>query len=210
MISLALLSYFTIDFLLEAIENINHVECICDGPDDEDNCHLKDSDETCEAEDDVNAYIVLGFALGGLLFDVISLWAYKHYASDGSSEDEDNEHPHHHHLDDHPLSHRHHDEEDAAARKNRPNVNMLSALMHVFSDLLRSTTTFVESIVLFQYPDIDSVVVDGWAALIVCSLIAIGAVWSLGIWVGEVYTYCTGDDDDEEDNDMKKKFIDHV
>ena len=33
-----------------------------------------------------------------------------------------------------------------------PNLNMLSALMHVGSDLLRSATTLVEALVILHYP----------------------------------------------------------
>jgi hypothetical protein len=77
---------------------------------------------------------------------------------------------------------------------------MLSALMHVFSDLLRSTTTFVESLVLLNYPNISGEVVDGWCGLVVCILIALGAVYSLAVWVMEVYSYCTDEEDEEEED----------
>ena len=224
--SLTLLIYFTTDFLLEAIDNINYVPVTCECDADKANCHWSDdsdnTDGACSADtegteqdgDEVNAYIVLGFALGGLLFDLISLWAYKHYSTEAPEEStSSSSHPHHHHIDDHPLNHRHKEQEGPDDHKT--NVNMLSALMHVFSDLLRSTTTFVESIVLFQYPDINSVVVDGWAATIVCSLIAFGAVWSVGIWVGQVCAYCRESGEEEEDekdsvNSLTKKLVDTV
>jgi Co/Zn/Cd efflux system component len=36
------------------------------------------------------------------------------------------------------------------------NLNMLSALMHVGSDLLRSTTTLVEAVIIMRHPELDS------------------------------------------------------
>ncbi|GMI29314.1 hypothetical protein TeGR_g214 [Tetraparma gracilis] len=225
-VSFGLLLYFTSDFILESVANISHVMCLC-GAEDDPNfdpiesanatvCHLDEPDaetpEVCEYEEDVNAYIVMFFALGGLLFDVLSLLAYKYFTNTedqpkkklAAGEEEDpNFHPHHHHLGDHPLEHRH--GSDHAGH----NVNMLSALMHVFSDLLRSTTTLIESIVLFQYPNIDSVRVDGWCALIVCSLIALGAIWSLLIWLKEVYRFCTKSEQEIEEEEQEAQH-DHL
>jgi Co/Zn/Cd efflux system component len=227
MVSLVLLIYFTTDFLLEAVDNINCTPITCECDADNANCHWSDNSDNADGacstetegdekeEDEVNAYIVLGFALGGLLFEFISLWAYKHYSTEAPKEASAHPgHPHHHHLEDHPLQHRHKSTEGPNDHEGT-NVNMLSALMHVFSDLLRSTTTFVESIVLFQYPDVNSAVVDGWAALIVCSLIALGAIWSLGLWVGEVCAYFReggrGEEEEEEEKDnLTRKLIDNV
>ena len=67
--------------------------------------------------------------------------------------------------------------------KKAERVNMLSALGHVISDLMRSTTTLVEGIVLIYHPDIDGGMIDGWSALIVCSLISIGALFAVVSWV---------------------------
>lgn len=196
-VSFALLLYFTTDFIIECWGNIYHKDCLCGADDpfsadpaDDKDCHLdQDTEKTCEPEEEVNAYIVMGFALGGLLFDILSLYAYKYFSSDKGDE-----HAHHHHPGDKPLSH-HHGEEHAGH-----NVNMLSALMHVFSDLLRSTTTFVESLVLLNYPNISGEVVDGWCGLVVCILIALGAVYSLAVWIMEVYSYCTDEEDEEEED----------
>jgi len=210
-VSFALLLYFTTTFLLESWENIHHVECLCGDKDpfpsvnNADLCHLDQSvSEECEAEEAVNAWIVLFFALGGLLFDVLSLLAYKYWGDSDATEvkraagEEDTEHHHHHHIGDDPLKHRHGNDHEGH------NVNMLSALMHVFSDLLRSTTTLIESIVLFQYTQIDSVRVDGYCAFIVCSLIAVGAVWSLLVWIKEVYQYCSREEGKEEEDDLAR------
>merc|ERR1711871_634009 len=88
------------------------------------------------------------------------------------------------------------------------NVNMMSALLHVLSDLMRSTTTLVESIIILQF-GINGARADGWSALIVCSLIAVGALGGLLEWVKALREHLSGmssglssalleDDDDEE------------
>ena len=107
----------------------------------------------------MDANIVLTFAALGIAFDAISLWSYKHY-----------------HL-------------DAEASASRTNVNMLSALLHVLSDLARSTTTFVEGLILLRAPCIDSAAIDGWSALIVCTLIAVGVLSGVGKWMSELGAY---------------------
>lgn len=87
---------------------------------------------------------------------------------------------------------------------------MLSALMHIGSDLLRSTTTFVESLILLYVTGVDSVKVDGWCALIVCSLIALGAVWSVGVWAKEVWIFCMKSEEDEEEQKRYNLLVDSV
>lgn len=162
-ISLVLLAVFTTLFILEAVDNVQ-------GKGD---------------DDDVNAWIVLAFALGGLLFDAATLYAYK-YWGDSSSEDSKSEAANGNPEDFRHGGHKH---------EEIKNVNMLSALMHVFSDLLRSTTTLVESIVLFNYPDVNGSIVDGWCALIVCSLIAVGCLSALIVWLKEFFSFYNGSGD---------------
>lgn len=69
------------------------------------------------------------------------------------------------------------------------NTNMCAALLHVLSDLARSTTTFVEGIIIIFVPSIPSTKADGVSTLIVCSIIAIGAFGALVTWMREVYIY---------------------
>ena len=69
-VSFGLLFYFTIMFLLEAIDTIWYpeVECVCDTSYESDptTCWKEDNEEkiigqdNCKPEDEVNAYIVLG------------------------------------------------------------------------------------------------------------------------------------------------------
>ena len=69
---------------------------------------------------------------------------------------------------------------------------MAAALMHVVSDLLRSTTTLVESIVILTTPSIPSDKADGVSALIVCSIIAAGSLAALYSWAIAVHAHLTG------------------
>ena len=117
-------------------------------------------------------------------------------------------HLHHHHIGDNPLEHRH--LKDEKEEDHTANVNMLSALMHIGSDLLRSTTTFVEGVILLYYTDVDSNLIDGWCTLIVCSLIMVGAVWSLGVWFKELWKECTREEEEEEEGERYKVLVDSV
>ena len=49
-----------------------------------------------------------------------------------------------------------HSRATSANGRRTGNLNMISALMHVGSDLSRSMTTFVEAIVILRHPEIDS------------------------------------------------------
>ena len=64
-------------------------------------------------------------------------------------------------------------------------LRRLSALLHVLSDFARSTTTFIEGVLLVTHPELDGAAVDGWSALIVCLLISFGLVGGVGKWVLE-------------------------
>ena len=69
------------------------------------------------------------------------------------------------------------------------NTNMCAALLHVVSDLARSTTTFIESIVILCVPSIPSTTADGYSTLVVCGIIVIGATAAVLTWMREVYIY---------------------
>ena len=59
---------------------------------------------------------------------------------------------------------------------------MCAALLHVVSDLARSTTTFIESIVILCLPTIPSTTADGYSTLVVCGIIVIGATAAVLTW----------------------------
>ena len=125
-----------------------------------------------ELEEEVDPQIVLAFAALGILFDLLSLWSYKAWHAPASIERRGE-----------PSS------QANLQQQQIHNINMLSALLHVFSDLARSTTTFVEGLFLLSAPGADSVAIDGWSALIVCSLIMIGVLSGVARWAGELWAY---------------------
>ncbi|GAB5359553.1 hypothetical protein AAMO2058_000553700 [Amorphochlora amoebiformis] len=105
-----------------------------------------------EADDgEVNAYIVLGFALVGLVFDFASLFPYCRFGVSQGSVDE--------------------------AGK----LNMCSALSHIISDTMRSFTTLVESIVILNSDTnghrADSVASIVVSALIITGILISLAEW---------------------------------
>ena len=181
-ISFALLIGFTLSFMLEAIDTIRSDggtdDSCCDFGAGEDECLVQnsgcgnytDSKEQCTQSlsadstnkcvwNGVDAYIVFAFALFGLLFDLGSLLAFRKWGQSFSV-----------------LV----GGEDAEA------LNMSSALMHVLSDCLRSTTTLVESLLIFADTDIPSYVLDGWATLLVTASILFGAVRSVYKWTRQL------------------------
>ena len=69
------------------------------------------------------------------------------------------------------------------------NTNMCAALLHVISDLARSTTTLVESVIILNLNNVNTVHVDGYSTLIVCGIIVVGATSALLTWMREVYLF---------------------
>lgn len=70
-------------------------------------------------------------------------------------------------------------------RFNVYSINMLSALLHVVSDLARSITTLVEGVLLHTHPELDGADVDAWSALVVCFLISLGLCGGAVKWSQE-------------------------
>ena len=70
-------------------------------------------------------------------------------------------------------------------RFNVYSINMLSALLHVMSDLARSITTLVEGVLLHTHPELDGADVDAWSALVVCFLISLGLCGGAVKWTQE-------------------------
>jgi len=67
-------------------------------------------------------------------------------------------------------------------------INMLSALVHVVSDTLRSTTTLIEGI-LIKYFAYNSVVTDAYSAIFVFSLIAVSMIFFIIKWWSAFQTF---------------------
>ena len=198
-ISFGLLIFFTFQFMLEALDTItSHMsgdggdDSCCDpGGDDRpeaEACHIANSqcdriagnftedfttnENMCEAavSDDgsacdwqgVNPYIVFVFALFGLLFDLGSLLAFRHWGQSFAV---------------------------LVGGEDSEALNMSSALMHVLSDCLRSTTTLIESILIFLNPDTPSYIFDGWATLIVTLSILFTAFSAVYKWARQLQAW---------------------
>ena len=138
------------------------------------NVGLIGSSAAAEEEATVDPYIVITFAALGILFDVLSLLSYKVW-----------------HLDE-AAAQQQQQKERRSSSSSSSSINMLSALLHVLSDLARSLTTFVEGVILLRAPGLDSAAIDGWSALVVCTLISFGLLGGLARWVGEAWTHCHG------------------
>jgi len=162
-ISHLLLLGFTIKFVLDGVGD----------------SQVTDDDES-PGERQTMGWVVFGFALGGLLFDVISLLAYKFFGTRAAADE-------------------HGRTEDALTFGI--NTNMCAALLHIISDLARSSTTFVEGIVLLKVKSIPATQADGISTLVVCSIIALGASAALLTWMREVYVYVSREEESDESRD---------
>lgn len=133
-VSQAMLVYFTVDVLREAISSLYG---------------------SGEDEDDVNPWIVFAFAVWGLLFDCCAMYAFvRNQRRTATSE-----------------------------------VNMVSALSHVAADFARSTTTLVESVIIFANPSLSSANIDAWAAILVSATILLGASVAIKELLLEIYGF---------------------
>merc|ERR1712161_175009 len=123
--SLVLLNYFNTIILIEStnIVKASQEEAV-DG----------------EEGEGVEGKIVIAFAGLGLVFDAICLYAYYYYAK----EDADIEYREMMRIAEAEGKNL----EEAKAQVAKPEINMLTALLHVSADLLRSTVTFIEGILL--------------------------------------------------------------
>jgi len=126
--SLSCLTFFTVDALKESVHTVD----LCRNPQDR---------TVEEGGESVNGWIVLGFAVGGIVFDLISLWAFA-------------------------RSHR----KSGSGRQ----MNMWTALLHVGADLMRSTSTFVMSM-LILVGGFEGGCVDAYVSLIIGITILFGA-----------------------------------
>jgi len=112
-------------------------------------------------DDDVNDYIVFGFSVAGLLFDLLGLAAL--------------------------LKGR---KEEKSTRIG--DLNLYSAGLHVFADLMRSITTLIESLLIWCFNS-ESTMTDAWAALIVSALILIPCAKMMQECLHEYRNYASGD-----------------
>jgi len=140
--SLSLLTFFTVQAMQESWGTI----MVCRG-----------YSEADEAEDDVNGWITLGFALGGVGFDAMCLISFhKSNKKTGSV--------------------RH--------------VNMLSALLHVGADCLRSVSTLIMSL-LILVGHMDSSCLDAYTSMVIGVSIIGGALFGFVKWLKMLIAFCT-------------------
>ena len=135
-----------------------------------------------EDEGDVGVYYVLAFALLGLLFDGSGLAAFAFCPEDGDGGGDGGSEGGRLHTLEGP-------EKEAEGSRTiicGMNINMLSAMAHLLSDLFRSTTTLIEAILIIS-TNVNGALVDGWSAMVICILIFLGAAASFYVWGKEVY-----------------------
>jgi len=166
--SLVLLNYFNTTILVESIAII------------------KASKEEAEDEEEgegVEGKIVIAFAGLGLVFDAICLYAYYYYAK----QDADIEYREMMRIAEAEGM----DLEEAKSKVSKPEINMLTALLHVSADLLRSTVTFIEGILLlvgFLTPS-EQEFLDSIIACIIGASIYLASIYALYEWVTSFWAW---------------------
>lgn len=162
LLSVFLLLYFNTTTFIESVGMI-HV----DGDDE---------DESAPASEGI---VVITFAGLGLVFDFVCLYAYYYFAK------KDAEAEYQAMLEHKVNTVKEEDEEEAEEVKiSKPEINMLSALLHVSADLFRSTSTFVLGILMVSgvLTDAQQNQGDAILAVIIGCTIYIAGVYALYEW----------------------------
>jgi len=166
--SLVLLNYFNTSILMESIAIIKA---------------SKEEQEDEEEGEGVEGKIVIAFAGLGLVFDAICLYAYYYYAK----QDADIEYREMMRIAEAEGM----DLEEAKSKVSKPEINMLTALLHVSADLLRSTVTFIEGILLlvgFLTPS-EQEFLDSIIACIIGASIYLASIYALYEWVTSFWAW---------------------
>jgi len=134
----------------------------------------------------VVASLVLIFAGLGLVIDGICLAAYYHYAK----RDADFKYQEMITLSEAEGK----DLEKAKAEVQMPEINMLSALLHVSADLMRSTCTFIEGLFLFfvSLTPAKQEYIDTIVGIIIGATIIAASVYALYEWIVAFWEWFTG------------------
>jgi len=170
-LSLVLLNYFNTTILIESIAIVKASQ------------EEKDDGEEGEG---VEGKIVIAFAGLGLVFDAICLYAYYYYAK----EDSDIEYREMMRIAEAEGKNL----DEAKAQISKPEINMLTALLHVSADLLRSTVTFIEGILLLIgfLDDSQQEFVDAICGIIIGASIYLASIYALYEWVISFWAWFTG------------------
>lgn len=127
--------------------------------------------DSSKEEEIVDADIVLAFAIIGLIFDVVScsaFWKLSRGTVRGTGDLQDSS--------------------GVQEEHSGSQINMISALLHVVSDSMRSLTTLLEAI-LIKYFGTNGEKTDAGAAVIVFSLIFVGGIGALRKWWGTFQSF---------------------
>jgi len=173
MVSLVLLVYFNTTALIESIDIIKTSSQL-------------DAEGDGEDAEGVEGNLVIIFAGLGLVFDFICLWAYYFYAK----KDAQIEYNEMVRLAEKEGA----SAEDAKAQIKKPEINMLSALLHVSADLMRSTTTFIEGILLLagSLTAAGQEYVDAICGVIIGVTLYLGAAYALYEWIVSFWGWYKG------------------
>jgi len=167
-LSLVLLTYFNTSALIGSIAIVKASQ--------------QEADDGADSEG-VEAKIVIAFAGLGLVFDAICLYAYYYYAK----EDADIEYEEMMRIAEAEGM----DLEEAKSKISKPEINMLTALLHVSADLLRSTVTFIEGILLLVgfLDNAGQEYVDSICGLIISASIYLASIYALYEWITSFWAW---------------------
>jgi len=163
MLSLLLLNYFNTTILIQSIGIVHKTS--------------QQMEKDGEEGEGVEGNIVISFAGLGLVFDAICLYAYYYYAK----LDADIEYKEMMTIAEAEGK----SLEEAKASIQKPEINMLTALLHVSADLVRSIATFVEGILLLAgglSPDKQEYV-DAICGIIIAASIYLASIYALYEWI---------------------------
>lgn len=166
MVSLVLLIYFNTTALIESIGIVKTSQQL-------------DAEGDGDDAEGVEGKLVIAFAGLGLVFDAICLYAYYYYAKKDAQIE----------YDEMMAQVEKDGEEDGAENKKatikKPEINMLSALLHVSADLMRSTTTFIEGAILLAggITAAKQEFIDAICGIIIGVTLYLGAAYALYEWV---------------------------
>ena len=124
-------------------------------------------------KDNVNVYFLFGFAGGNFLVDIVSSYMFYwkgHEVLFTSIVSQDRQSVEH----DNGLN-KHQEASGSLQKFTIPNLNMISALTHVGSDTMRTTSVFIAAIIS-QVGGYDAAICDAWAAVVVSFTILLAIV----------------------------------
>jgi len=173
MVSLVLLNYFNADILADSITIMRSSNNL-------------DTEGEGEEAQGVQGQIVIAFAGLGLAFDAVCLYAYWYYAKQDSII-EFNEMVKIAEAEGKSV-------EEAKASITKPEINMLTALLHVSADLMRSTCTFIEGIFLLagNLSNAKAEYVDAICGIFIGATIIAGSVYALYEWISSFWIWYAG------------------